>query len=125
MSTALFSSLRLRRTARETTLRCPVRIADALGNQAPSASDPGARGPPYHVNTPHHPALALGARIKGSMRPSHFVELVAHLLLLRFEVAGVMLVGWDLDGDLLGDLNAVNLQPVHLLGIVGEDSELA
>ena len=41
------------------------------------------------------------------------------------EVAGVVGVGGDFDGELLDDFDAVDFEAVHFLGVVGEDAELA
>ena len=50
---------------------------------------------------------------------------MTELLLLDGQKSRIVRIGRDFDGKLFDDLHAVDLQPVHLLGIVGEDAKLS
>src|SRR4051794_10442912 len=56
---------------------------------------------------------------------THLVEQVAELVLLGLQVAAVVEVGRDLDGHALDDAQAVAVDADDLLGVVGEDAQLA
>jgi hypothetical protein len=50
---------------------------------------------------------------------------VPELVLLGFEVPAVVLGGGDFQGELRDDLQAVDLEPADLLGVVGQDADAA
>src|SRR5262245_19599221 len=50
---------------------------------------------------------------------------MSQLIFLGFQIAGVILVGWDLDGDAFDNAQAVAVQADDLAGVVGEQADVA
>ena len=61
---------------------------------------------------------------KSDIMPLFQVEQVTHTVLLGLEIAEVILVGSNLDGHILDNLQTVGLETHSLDGVVGQQSHL-